>query len=198
MKAQLFLQSLSRQLTNCKRLYNAVHRLHPSNSPVKRQRQQTMANSKGTAGYLNKKRDPVIFAIAVLSLTGVMGHKFYNQPRLKINTIAPETIKAPYTAEIEDRKKTEAQRKAASKTSVPVLKIDASINQQISQNLQQIFDWGNEIRVAAGSFPFFDTATLSLRSQRYLRSCTDAEWKSLLLALENIKKQKSKKNTQHR
>ncbi len=193
MKAQLFLQSLSRQLTNCKRLYNAVHRLHPSNSPVKRQRIQTMVNSKGTAGYLKKKRDPIIFAIAVLSLTGVMGQKFYNQPRLKINTIAPETIRAPYTAEIEDRKKTEAQRKAASKSSVPVLRIDASINQQINQNLQQIFDWGNEIRVAAGSFPFFDTATLSLRSQRYLRSCTDAEWKTLLLALENINKQKSKK-----
>jgi membrane-associated HD superfamily phosphohydrolase len=64
-----------------------------------------MVNSKGTAGYLKKKRDPIIFAIAVLSLTGVMGQKFYNQPRLKINTIAPETIRAPYTAEIEDRKK---------------------------------------------------------------------------------------------
>ncbi|QSJ17874.1 HD family phosphohydrolase [Nostoc sp. UHCC 0702] len=145
---------------------------------------------KSGLGWVHEQRFTVILAIAIVSLTGVMGHKLYNQPQLKVGTRAPETIKAPYTATIEDKKETEAQRQAVSKSSLTVLMIDAEVTEKINQNLQQLLDLGNEIRTTAGSFPFFDTSVLSVYIQHYLRSCSAFEWQALLTALENNRKQK--------
>ncbi|MBF2004051.1 MAG: HD family phosphohydrolase [Chlorogloeopsis fritschii C42_A2020_084] len=191
MKTQPFFQSLSQHLSYWRRRYQVLNRLYLSKSPVEgRHQTQRAPISKVAVGCTNSKRSPILFAIAVLSLTGVMGQKLYNQPKLKINTIAPETIRAPHTTQIENKKKTEAQRKAASKSFVPVLMVDESVNEQINRKLQQLLERGNQIRSAAGSFPFFDTLALSLRSQRYLRSCADSEWQALLLALERPDRQK--------
>ncbi|MBW4614134.1 MAG: HD family phosphohydrolase [Desmonostoc vinosum HA7617-LM4] len=143
-------------------------------------------------GWVHKQRSSVILAIAVVSLTGVIGHKLYNQPQLKVGTIAPQTIKAPSKRSIEDRKKTEARRKAATKSSAPVLMVDARTNGQIDQNLQRLLDDGNEIRAVAGSFPFFDTLVLTISTQRYLRSCPELEWQALVTSVENTKNQQKK------
>ncbi len=140
--------------------------------------------------WVHQKRFSVVLAIAVLSLTGVIGHKLYNQPQLKVGTLAPQTIRAPYTATIEDRRETEAQRKAVTRSSIPVLMVDTRITEKIDQNLQQLLNEGNEIRAAAGYFPFFDTSVLSIPTQHYLRSCSVSEWQALLLAIENASKQK--------
>ncbi|MBD2253960.1 HD family phosphohydrolase [Nostoc parmelioides] len=136
-------------------------------------------------GWVHEQRSSVVLAIAIVSLTGVIGHKLYNQPKLKIGTVAPQTIKAPRTASIEDKKRTEIERKAARKSLTPVLMVDGKTTAQIGQNLEKMLDQGNEIRISAGSFPFYDTSVLSLSSQHYLRSCSDAEWQMMLVALEN-------------
>ncbi|MBE9006760.1 HD family phosphohydrolase [Fortiea sp. LEGE XX443] len=141
-------------------------------------------------GWVHQKRSSVVFAIAVVSLTGVLGHKLYNQPQLQVGTYAPQTFKASYSTSIEDKQKTKEQRKAVSRSSAPVLMVDAHITAKIDQNLQQLLDQGNEIRSVAGSFPFFDTSVLSITTQQYLRACSDLEWKALLVALENKSKQK--------
>ncbi|PLZ45485.1 phosphohydrolase, partial [Fischerella thermalis WC538] len=109
----------------------------------------------------------------------------------------PETIRAPYSSLIEDTKKTEAQRRNVSKKFVPVLMVDENINKKIKKNLQTLLAQGNEIRSAAGSFPFFDTFVLSVSSQGYLRSCADSEWEDLLVALEHNNQQKSGVLTQN-
>ncbi|MEH2062829.1 MAG: HD family phosphohydrolase [Nostoc sp.] len=139
-----------------------------------------------------KQRYSVILAIAVLSLTGVIGHKLYNQTQLQVGNTAPQTITAPYTASIEDQKKTEAERKAVSNSSLQVLMIDARMNEQIKENLQQLLDDRNEIRTVAGAFPFFDPVVLSISTQRYLRSCPDSEWQAVLLAVKNSKNQQNR------
>ncbi|OUL31234.1 phosphohydrolase [Nostoc sp. T09] len=139
--------------------------------------------------WVHENRSSVILAIAVVSLTGVIGYKFYNQPKLKVGTVAPQTIKAPRTIKIEDRQKTAAQRKAASNNSLPMLMVDMQINEQIDHNLQQLLDESDKIRAIAGSFPFVDTLDLRIASQRYLRACTEAEWQNILLALEKTRKQ---------
>ncbi|MFK0731900.1 MAG: HD family phosphohydrolase [Gloeotrichia echinulata GP01] len=142
-------------------------------------------------GWIHKKRSSVVLAIAVVSLTGVIGHKLYNQPKLKVGTIAPQTITAPYTTSIEDEKQTEIKRhrKVVSQSSRPILMVDTPINEKINRNLQQLLDKSNEIRVTAGAFPFFDTSVLSVSSQSYLRSCTESEWQTLLAGLENTRQQ---------
>ncbi len=141
--------------------------------------------------WVKAKRYPAVFAIAVVLLTGVMGQKLYNQPQLQVGTIAPQTMRAPTTAKIENKKKTEEKRKAATQSFLPVLMIDARINAEIKENLQQMLQEGNEIRTSVGSFPFFDTFVLSVSTQRYLRSCSHSQWQALLLAVENTGKHKS-------
>jgi cyclic-di-AMP phosphodiesterase PgpH len=191
MKRQPFFQSLSQQLTHCGRRCKALHRRFlPTTSDEGRwEKRKEIAKTKSSICAVGlgcgRKRSPVIFAIAVVSLTGVMGHKLYNQPQMKAGMIAPQTIKAPYAASIEDRKQTEARRKAASKSSVPILMVDARMNEAIDQHLRQLLERGNEIRGNAGSFPFFDTLVLSVFTQRYLRSCSNAEWEALILEVNN-------------
>ncbi|WP_417118181.1 HD family phosphohydrolase [Nodularia spumigena] len=142
-------------------------------------------------GWVHDKRSSVVLAIAVVSLTGVMGHKLYNQPQLTVGTPAPETMKAPYTANIEDKEETEAKRQAASRSSIPVLMVDVQKTERINKNLQQLLDNGNKIRTTAGVFPFFDTTVVSIPTQHYLRSCSASEWKTLLITLKNTSQRKS-------
>ncbi|MBG1265003.1 HD family phosphohydrolase [Nostoc sp. WHI] len=145
-----------------------------------------------TLDWVHKKRSSVILAIAIVSLISIIGHKLYNQTQLQVGNPAPQTIRAPYTASIEDQKKTEAERKAISKSSIQVLMVKAQINEQINEDLQQFLDDGNEVRAVAGSFPFFDSVVLSISTQRYLRSCLDSEWQALLVALKNGRNQQKK------
>ncbi|MDZ8224469.1 HD family phosphohydrolase [Nostoc sp. ChiVER01] len=142
--------------------------------------------------WVHEQCSLVILAIALVSLTGVIGHRLYNQTQIQVGNPAPQTITAPYTASIEDQKKTESQRQAVSQTSLQVLMINARMNEQINENLQKLLDDGNEIRTVAGAFPFFDPVVLSISTQRYLRSCPDSEWKALLIAVENTKNQQKK------
>ncbi|MBW4609676.1 MAG: HD family phosphohydrolase [Hassallia sp. WJT32-NPBG1] len=215
MKTQPFFQSMTEKLTHWRGRYKALcHKGHllgargvinnillDLSKKSDKCDQQKLRVSRSMAAYKTNRgtcirrlgyiprRTPVIFAIALVSLTGVMGHKLYNQPKLKAGTIAPQTMKAPYPAKIEDKKKTEQQRKAATKSSLLVLMVDVEINEQIEQHLQQLLNLGNEIRATAGYFPFFDTLVLPLSTQRYLRSCSNSEWQMLLKAIGNTNKQ---------
>ncbi|AVH72772.1 HD family phosphohydrolase [Nostoc sp. 'Lobaria pulmonaria (5183) cyanobiont'] len=185
-------------------LKNVFLFLSKTNEKSKRQKQERALRSKAKSvktkssiyavplDWAYKQRYSVILAIAVVSLTGITGHKLYNQTQLQVGHPAPQTITAPYTASIEDQKKTEAERKAVSQSSLQVLMLDAQMNQQINENLQQLLDDGNEIRAVAGAFPFFDPVVLSISTQRYLRSCPDLEWQALLAAVENNKNQPKK------
>ncbi|MEH2194704.1 MAG: HD family phosphohydrolase [Nostoc sp.] len=142
--------------------------------------------------WVHEQRSWVILAIAILSLTGVIGQKLYNQTQLQVGHPAPQTIAAPYTAKIEDQKQTEAERKAVSSSSLQMLMLDARMNKKINENLQQLLDDGNEIRAVAGDFPFFDSIVLPIYTQRYLRSCPDSEWQAVLVAVQNSKNQQKK------
>lgn len=126
----------------------------------------------------------LLCVIAIVSLTGVMGHKLYNQPQLKVGHISLQTVRAPYTSTIEDKHQTNAQRNTASNGSEQILMIDTKINQNINQELQEIFSKGNEIRTIAGSFPYFDTFVLSMNTQRYLRWASNSEWQAFLITID--------------
>ncbi len=142
--------------------------------------------------WVHEQRSLGILAIALLSLTGIIGHKLYNETQLQIGNPAPQTITAPDTASIEDEKKTEAKRQAVSSSSLQMLMLDARMNEKINENLQQLLDDGNQIRTVAGAFPFFDPVVLSISTQRYLRSCPESEWQALLVAVKNSKNQQKK------
>jgi putative nucleotidyltransferase with HDIG domain len=129
--------------------------------------------------------------LSVVCLTGAMGHKLYNQPKLKAGTTAPQTIIAPKIGLIEDPEQTEKKREIASQNSLPVLMVDTPTNKQIDQSLQQLLNQLNTIRTTAGSFPFVNISILSPASQVYLRACNDRDWEALQIAVERHRKQKS-------
>ncbi|MBW4668461.1 MAG: HD family phosphohydrolase [Cyanomargarita calcarea GSE-NOS-MK-12-04C] len=202
MKQAPFFQCLTQRLTQLQRRCKALCRLCLSKTvPIQQQKQSSFKFSVESAEKKNRicavrlghmpQRSSVIFAIAVLSLTGVMGHKLYNQPQLRIGTHAPLTVKAPFPASIENKGKTEQHRKAATKSSIPVLMVDGRMNEKIDRNLEELLQQGNDIRVSVGSFPFFDPIVLSFATQRYLRSTSEEEWQAVQVALANTTKPES-------
>lgn len=144
-----------------------------------------MTTFRKRLGHKNGGRKAIALILAVLSLTGALGHRFYNQPQLAIGKVAPETIEAPYDASVEDQQATEKQRERARTDAVTIWKMDATANQQIRQDLQAILDQGSEMRRQVGTIPFTDTKILSDASQRYLRSADAAQVNGLLAASQN-------------
>lgn len=136
------------------------------------------------ARFKNATSPKVLAAIAIISLTSVIGYRFYNEPQLAVETVAPQTLRAPESAAVEDTKTTEESRRAARTGAIPVLMIDPSVNQEIYQSLQRLIEEGNTLRQQAGAFPYVETSLLSVGVQRYLRQTDDDEWKSVLAAVE--------------
>lgn len=128
-------------------------------------------------------RSPLLFAVAVASLTSVAGHRFYNQPELAVGTAAPETIYAPEAAVIEDTKTTEENRKAARTGFVPVLKIDRDINRQIYSDLEKAIERIDILRQQAAPYPFTDPALLAVDSQKALYYATPEQWQRIQSSL---------------
>lgn len=135
--------------------------------------------------FRNKAPSPILVVMAVISLTGMMGNRFYNQPKLDVGTKAPQTIEAPASASVPDIKTTEDQRKAARIGAVPVLMRDVAVERSTYQELQRWLGHGTELRQAAGQFPFVPTTRLSRNSQLYLRDCPEWEWREILARLED-------------
>lgn len=133
----------------------------------------------------------VALVLVVATLTGVVGHHSYNEPKLRVGTLAPQTIYAPSNAQIEDTQKTNLKREAARRRSMPILAIDQAANQRITDNLEQQLQQGQELRQQAGSFPFIKTSALSTSIQLYLRRAPEAEWQDILAAVSRQEQRSS-------
>lgn len=141
----------------------------------------TPNQTKTAKSYLkNQARSPVLTIVAVVSLSGTLGHRFYNQPKLDVGTKAPQTIKAPKSANVPDLKTTEEQRKAARIGAVAIMMLDEKADRQIYQELQQFLQQGTELRQAIKPLPLARAEALSTDVQFYLRTCPEWEWRSIL------------------
>lgn len=128
-------------------------------------------------------RPIVAFVLVVVTLTGVVGHHFYNEPKLVVGTLAPQTIYAPTNANVEDTQTTNFRREAARRRAMPVLMIDEAANQRMIHNLEQQLQQGQALRQRAGSIPFVKTSILATSTQLYLRRAPEAEWQDILAAV---------------
>lgn len=181
MKRLKLLKSLTRQV---KKWWQYQLNAHKQKSAIKLHhfRHKGLLRSP----WLQTERVSVVFVVAVVSLAAVLGQRFYSQPQLDVNTIAPQTITAPAAARVEDIKATNANRQAARhKVPVPVLTIDLAVNQKTLRELQTLLAQGKELRQLAGTFPFAETSVLSTSSQAYLRNCPDAQWQKILAAVDH-------------
>ena len=135
-------------------------------------------------GKLNRYACPLLLTLAIASLTSAIGHKLYNTPQLSVGTEAPETLRAPRGASVEDTETTEQMRLEASQGAIPVLAVDSGINQRIYQSLSLLIGAGDDYRQQAGPFPFVDSAILSTPAQNYLRSAPQEDWQRIFTLLE--------------
>ncbi|WP_414622347.1 HD family phosphohydrolase [Calothrix sp. CCY 0018] len=197
MKTQPFFKSLTQEVAHWGRRYKVLRRWYLSKTGETNRYKKPFTSSsmvksaKGKCGIyaafwgLIPQHSLVVFAIALITMTGVMGHKLYNQPQLQEGTTARETIVAPYTAQVEDKQKTELLREAARDNSRQWLMVDKRVNEAVEQNLQQLLQQGNEVRKTAGNFPFFDIEVLDPSTQNYLRSASEEEWNQLKISLQD-------------
>lgn len=132
-----------------------------------------------------KTRSPILLiTVSIAALTGTIGHRFYNEPKLSIGTPAPQTIRAPADATVEDRLATEAARKEASQSSFSVFMISQSQTQQIKANFKRTFSEVQKTRKAVGPLPYTDPAVLSTSVQIHLRRMSSADFQALRKGLD--------------
>ena len=114
----------------------------------------------------------VILIVALVTLTSVVGYRFYNQPQLTVGKISPVRIEAPRNAEFEDTKTTLAKLKEVQRGIVPILKQNKEVTAQIKFQFAKYLELIEQLRIQTQPFPFFNRKILSLPSQQYLRSCS--------------------------
>ena len=148
-----------------------------------RYRSPSSAAGKKISRNLKKLHSSVLLILVVLSLTSVVGYRFYNHPRLAVGTISPRTIIAPESNSFEDVKTTRERRQAIRTGVVPILKLDPTITKQMEGKIEAYLNEIDQLRKLAGPFPFVDVKTLSLPTQQYLRSSQDWEWQTILAAI---------------
>jgi putative nucleotidyltransferase with HDIG domain len=128
------------------------------------------------------KTQALVVTLAIASLTGVVGYRFYDRPQLGVETIAPETIAAPRDGSFKDLKTTERRKQELGTDITPVLKRDTNITSQIQQNLANVIDRLEQHRQFVGTFPFVISSGLSLSSQQALRAIPGKLWQQIIKA----------------
>lgn len=127
-----------------------------------------------------KQQSPLLFVVSVAALTSVIGHRFYNEPQLTIGTVAPETIKAPESAQAADPIATAAAREAAFRNAVSVYMVNPSQTAAIQADLDSYLADIQKFRESTGDFPYTSIKTLSPGVQHFLRQQNTGDFQTLL------------------
>lgn len=128
----------------------------------------------------------IFFVISAISLTAVVGQRFYNQPELQVDTQAPDTIVAPADITLTDEQSTEEKRRAARNGVLRVLTLDQAASDTIERNLNNLFQQATGLRRQSGPFPFVETHMLSTAAQRHLRLASQEEWQTITAAMDSM------------
>lgn len=139
------------------------------------------SNPKSAKGQNIKLRHSlVILIVAWVTLTSVVGYRFYNQPQLTVGKISPIRIEAPRDAEFEDTKTTAEKLKEVQRGVVPILKQNKDVTAQIKLQFAKYLGLIEQLRIQTQPFPFFNRKFISLPNQQYLRSCSQKELTTIL------------------
>lgn len=182
---QNFNQSLQDWWRNSQDKWTKEPLSFPFLSPQKSASCPSILNKICCSRRIRKVHSPIMFGIAAISLTGVIGYRFYNQPQLAVGRLATSTITATQDAQFLDEKTTEEKRKEIRAGIVPRLKRDETLTKQLEQNRRNLLAQINQLRAIGQPFPFIDPKILSLTEQQYLRSCPDEKWQYIFKLLQS-------------
>lgn len=139
-----------------------------------------------TSSRVKKRHPALILLLTIISLTSIVGYRFYNQPQLAVGTVSPVEIEAPYNGRFEDYKTTAQKRRDVRTGTVPMLKSDPNRTEQINQSLAQLLKQFEQLRQGAEPFPFVEVNLISESVQHYLRSSQEQEWQAVLASVDNL------------
>ncbi|MDJ0511107.1 MAG: HD family phosphohydrolase [Crocosphaera sp.] len=128
---------------------------------------------------IKKIHPPLMLGITVISLTSVIGYRFYNQPRLSVGTQSPIKVIAPRDGTFTDEKTTEEKRQEVRTGIIPVLQRDAQLTYDLQGELSETIYEIQQFRQKAGAFPFIKVEFIPLPTQQYLREVNEKDWKTI-------------------
>ncbi|MGK7940228.1 MAG: HD family phosphohydrolase [Crocosphaera sp.] len=128
---------------------------------------------------IKKIHPPLMLGLTVISLTSVIGYRFYNQPRLSVGTQSPIKIVAPRNETFTDEKTTEEKRQEVRTGIIPVLQRDAQLTNNLQGELLETINEIKQFREKAGAFPFISVEFIPLATQQYLRQVKEKQWKTI-------------------
>ncbi len=160
----------------------------PTPTPKPKPKKKDFQNTDKPAWFkfVCKIHPPVMLLLTVSTLTGVVSHRFYNQPELRVSTISPVKIVAPRDGEFLDKTTTEELKKKNRNGLIPILKQDENITILIQVQLLKELTQVEEIRNKVGVFPYVNTEILSTETQDFLRKTTLEKWKRILLIVNTV------------
>ncbi len=112
-------------------------------------------------------------------LVGVVGGRFFWEPRLRVGMPVPFDVRAPRDAEVLDRATTARQREEARNQAPPVFVVEETALARSQQALTGLLQSLAQLRAQAGPFPYVAEEILSLPAQQFLRGCSEEVWQAL-------------------
>ena len=185
------LQSLTKSLDRWRKYYQD-RSLSPSSnidaSPMSRKFQSSHApnffQKLHSSSSLRKIHPPMMWGLAIISLTSVISYRFYNQPKLAVGTVSPVTILAPEDGTFEDLKTTEEKRKEVRTGIIPVLQRDVKLTSQLQLAVTEALVSIQQLRIISSPFPVSRVQQLSLPTQQNLRALSEQDWQKILNVAE--------------
>lgn len=183
--------SFTEQIGIWSKKFSSVNQLglSPETTIVK---SQTNHQSLNTG--ITKIKSPVILTLAIISLTGVVGYRYINQPKLDVGTIAPEKIFAPSNGSFEDTKTTEERRRLIRTGIIPTLRRDEEITQAIYQQIQFFISEIDNLKQLIGTFPIINTNFIPLSTQVEILKLEEYQWQKIITNLTTIPENNSQLN----
>ena len=134
---------------------------------------------------IKKIYPPLMWGITVISLSSVIGYRFYNQPQLSVGTLSPVKVIAPKDCNFEDRKTTEDKRKEVRTGIIPVLKRDPRLTKELKEELKKTISEIEQLRKKINLFSSVDVVLIPLSTQKYLRKVNERDWQIIQLVIIN-------------
>ncbi|MGK7954624.1 MAG: hypothetical protein AB4063_05085, partial [Crocosphaera sp.] len=188
------LQLLKRNLEKLRRRYHKSGRLPLSDNQNLVKKVPSSSQTLRQSNWLTKLHKskpirqlhpPLMLGITVVSLTSVIGYRFYNQPQLSVGTVSPVKVVAPEDGTFQDEKTTEAKRKEVRTGIIPILQRDLQLTSQLKGELTETINEIKQLRQQVGPFPFISGELIPTKTQRYLRSIDEKTWQIIQSTLVN-------------
>lgn len=134
--------------------------------------------------WVCKIHSPIMVLLSITTFTGLISYRFYNQPKLAVDTISPTKIIAPLDGDFVDIYSTEELRRKIRSGLLPVLKQDINSTLKVQTRIDNKLENIDNLRSLVNNITLVNTNILSSSAQKYIHSLPQSEWEKILLQIK--------------